>query len=145
MSSTAEMQAVPFKRGQKVRVVDDLPGVPAGTTGKISLANGFYWIRYWVRFSNGAVVGHVDHDKLVRSKDYERFLVARDREAIEAEKAAELAALEAERKATEEPTTDADSGAEAGDTGSGDVVVNGVTVPASFLEKAAAARARLGA
>jgi hypothetical protein len=157
--STAELQAVALKRGQKVRLVDDLPGVPAGTQGKVSVANGFTWLRYWVRFNNGMVVGHVDHEKLVRAKDYERFLAARDREGIEADKAAELAALEAERAASETPaeTSDGAGGAGgageadgAGDAGGsavggGDAVVNGVTVPASFLEKAAAARARLGA
>jgi hypothetical protein len=151
--STAELQAVALKRGQKVRLVDDLPGVPAGTQGKVSVANGFTWLRYWVRFNNGMVVGHVDHEKLVPAKDYERFLAARDREAIEADKAAELAALEAERAASETPaeTSDGAGGAgEAGEAGGsavggGDAVVNGVTVPASFLEKAAAARARLGA
>jgi hypothetical protein len=140
MSSTAEMQARTYKRGQKVKVVEDLPGVPAGTAGKISVANGFTWIRYWVRFENGAVVGHVDHDKLVRSKDYERFLVARDREAIEAEKASEQAALDAERKAAE---ADADSGGD--EAGSGDVVVNGVTIPPYLLDRSASARTRLGA
>ena len=140
MSSTAEMQARTYKRGQKVKVVEDLPGVPAGTAGKISLANGFTWIRYWVRFENGAVVGHVDHDKLVRSKDYDRFLVAREREAIEAEKAAEQAALEAEHQAA-----DAGAEADAGEAGSGDVVVGGVTIPPYLLERSASARTRLGA
>ena len=108
MPSTAELQASTYKRGQKVKVVVDLPGVPAGTAGKISLANGFAWTRYWVRFANGAVVGHIDHGKLVRSKDYGRFLLARDREAIEAEKAALSAAVEAERAASEEPSAAAD-------------------------------------
>jgi hypothetical protein len=148
MPSTVELQAATYKRGQKVRLVDDLPGVPAGTTGKISLANGFTWIRYWVRFANGEVVGHVDHGKLVRSKDYERFLVAREREAVEAEKAAELAALEAERAAAEGPSgadaPDSDEAAASDDASSDDVVVNDVTIPASLFEKAAAARARLG-
>ena len=105
MPSTPELQASTYKRGQKVKVVDDLPGVPAGTAGKIALANGFAWRRYWVRFANGVVLGHIDHGKLVRSKDYERFLVARDREAIEAaeaEEAAALAAMEAERAASED-------------------------------------------
>lgn len=140
MSSTAEMQARTYKRGQKVKVVEDLPGVPAGTAGKISLANGFTWIRYWVRFENGAVVGHVDHEKLVRSKDYERFLVAREREAVEAEKASEQAALEAEQKAAE---VGPDSGGD--EAGSSDVVVNGVTVPPYLLDRSASARTRLGA
>ena len=118
MPSTAELQASTYKRGQKVKVVDDLPGVPAGTAGKISLANGFAWTRYWVRFANGAVVGHIDHGKLVRSKDYERFLVARDREAIEAaaaEEAAALAAMEAESAASAEAASaTSDGGAESG-------------------------------
>ena len=138
MPTTAEMQATTYKRGQKVRLLDDLPGVPAGTTGKISLANGFTWIRYWVRFENGMVVGHVDHEKLVRAKDYERFLVARDREAVEAEKAAERAALEAEQNTAEAPDEIA-----AATGGTGDVVVNGVTVPPYLLERSASARTRL--
>ena len=141
MPTTAELQANTYKRGQKVRLLDDLPGVPAGTSGKISLANGFAWIRYWVRFSNGMVVGHVDHEKLVRAKDYERFLVAREREAIEVEKAAEQAALEAERKAAEAPD---EAAAAAGGDGGGDVVVNGVTIPPYLLERSASARTRLG-
>lgn len=140
MPTTAEMQAVPYKRGEKVKLVADLPGVPAGTDGKVSVANGFAWNRYWVRFDNGAVVGHVDHHDLVRVKDYERFLIAREREQLEAERAAEQAATEAEHAEAEAlPATTA------GGDGAGDVVINGVTIPASFLEKSAAARARLGA
>ena len=138
MPTTAEMQANTYKRGQKVRILDDIPGVPAGTRGKISLANGFTWTRYWVRFDNGMVVGHVDHEKLVRAKDYERFLMAREREAIEAEMAAEQAALEAEQSEAEAPDEVA---AAAG--GSGDFVVNGVTIPPYLIERSASARARL--
>ncbi len=123
MPSTPELQASTYKRGQKVKVVDDLPGVPAGTAGKIALANGFAWRRYWVRFANGVVLGHIDHGKLVRSKDYERFLVARDREAIEAaeaEEAAALAAVEAERVASEEgDSATGDGGADTGAESSG--------------------------
>ena len=39
----------------------DLPDVPAGTEGRILLANGFNWLRYRVAFSNGAEVGDLDH------------------------------------------------------------------------------------
>lgn len=140
MPSTTEMQAVPYKRGQRVRVVDELPGVPEGTEGKVSVANGFAWIRYWVRFENGMVVGHVDHHKLVRSKDYERFLVAREREEQEAQLAAEQAAQQAEAQAVDGAATGREAAA-----GSGDVVVNGVTVPPYLLERSASARTRLGA
>ena len=135
--STAELQAAPFKRGTKVRLVDDIPGYPAGTEGKVAVANGFEWIRYWIRFPDGKAVGHIDHHCLVKRKDYDAFLVAREREAIEAEAAAEAAASAA---------------AEAGESGGGgeaaaggSVVVNGVTVPQRLLDMSAAARARLGA
>ena len=64
MPSTAELQASTYKRGQKVKVVVDLPGVPAGTAGKISLANGFAWTRYWVRFANGVVIRFCFKDHL---------------------------------------------------------------------------------
>ena len=95
MPTTAELQGRTYKRGEKVRLLDDIPGYPAGSIGKIGVANGMTWKRYWVRFPDGNAVGHVDHGLLVRAKDYDQFLVARDREAIEAEKAAELAAEQA--------------------------------------------------
>jgi hypothetical protein len=39
--------------GDKVRSLGDLDGVPAGTEGKVILANGFSWLRYRVLFTNG--------------------------------------------------------------------------------------------
>ena len=39
--------------GDRVRAVVDLPDVPAGTTGKVILADGLSWLRYTVRFANG--------------------------------------------------------------------------------------------
>ena len=50
-----------LKMGDKVRATEDLHGVPAGTTGKVILANGFNWHRYRVLFENGAEVGDLDH------------------------------------------------------------------------------------
>ena len=49
-----------LRLGDKVRATVDLPGVPAGTSGKIILANGFNWLRYRVRFENGAEVADLD-------------------------------------------------------------------------------------
>lgn len=52
------------------RVVNtvDLPGVPAGTRGKVILKNGFSWIRYRVLFDiggpNGLDVGSLNRDVL---------------------------------------------------------------------------------
>ena len=139
--TTSQLQARTLKRGEKVRLVSGLPGVPQGTEGKVAMANGFTWNRYWVRLVDGRVVGHIDHDDLVRTKDYERYLVARDREADEAEQAA-LAAAEA-ADAAPAGSVPAD-GADA-DGGSGEAVVNGVPVPAYLLQRSADARSRLGA
>ena len=136
MPTTAELQGRTYKRGEKVRLLEDIPGYPAGSTGKIGVANGMTWKRYWVRFPDGNAVGHVDHNVLVRAKEYDQFLVARDREAIEAEKAAELAAAEAAAN----PTAGGGGGGAASGAG---VEVNGVFIDQSWLDKSAAARARL--
>lgn len=136
--TTAELQADPYTRGTKVRLVDDIPGYPAGSKGKIAVANGFAWQRYWVRFADGESVGHIDHDSLVKAKDYDRFLVQREREAIEAEAAAEAAAAAAE-------AGDDGSGGGGGAAAAGGVEVNGVTIPQRLLDMSAAARTRLGA
>ena len=133
--TTAQLQARTLKRGARVRLVSGLPGVPQGTEGKVAMANGFTWNRYWVRLVDGRVVGHIDHRDLVHTKDYERYLIARDREAEEAEQA------EAEAAGPQgEPV-----GAAGADSSSGEAVVNGVTSPAYLLQRSADARARLGA
>ncbi len=132
VTTTAELQGQTYKRGQKVRLVDAVAGHPSGSKGKIAIANGMTWKRYWVRFPDGTAAGHVDHDSLVRAKDYDNFLVLREREAIEAENAAEDAA-------------NAPASAPAAQAAEGDgVVVNGVTIPQLLLDRAAAARVRLG-
>lgn len=136
--TTSQLQARTLKRGERVRLVSELPGVAQGTEGKVAMANGFTWNRYWVRLVDGRVVGHIDHESLVRTKDYERYLVARDREADEAELAA-LAAAEAVAAGPEDGPAD-DAAAD-----SGEAVVNGVAVPAYLLQRSADARARLGA
>lgn len=53
-----------LKLGDRVRTTVDLDGVPAGTEGKVILANGFNWQRYRVLFDNGAEVGTLDHRHL---------------------------------------------------------------------------------
>ncbi len=140
--SSQQMQTHTLKRGEKVRFVSDLPGLPQGTAGKVALANGFTWNRYWVRLQDGRVVGHIDHEHLIRSKDYERYLHAKTSEQQEAELAAQLAAEQADKQAAAE-SSDETSGSTAGK--STELVVNGVTVPAYLLQRSADARARLGA
>ena len=138
--TTAQLQARTLKRGEKVRLVAGLPGVPEGAQGKVAMANGFTWNRYWVRLVDGRVVGHIDHGDLVRTRDYERFLVARDREAVEAEEAARRAA-----EAAADPSAGAGDAEAAAGGDSGEAVVNGVAVPAYLLQRSADARTRLGA
>ena len=43
-----------------VRSTADITGVPVGSEGKIILANGFNWLRYRVRFTNGLEIGDLD-------------------------------------------------------------------------------------
>ena len=136
VSTTAELQGLTYKRGEKVRLLDDIPGYPAGSTGKIGIANGMTWKRYWVRFPDGNAVGHVDHGLLVRARDYDRFLVAREREAIEAEKAA--------AEAAEVAAAGGGTGGGGEAAAAGGVEVNGVMVPQLLLDRSAAARTRLG-
>jgi len=53
--------------GDKVKSTVDLDGVPAGTEGKILLANGFNWQRYRVLFVNCVEMGDLDHRNIEAS------------------------------------------------------------------------------
>ena len=53
-----------LRLGDKVRATVDLPGVAAGTEGKVILANGFNWQRYRVLFVDGSELGDLDHRHL---------------------------------------------------------------------------------
>lgn len=54
----------------KVVAAVDLPGVPAGTPGKVTLVNGFRWTRYRVYFENGADIGSLDRSQLSLRSDW---------------------------------------------------------------------------
>ena len=61
-----------LKLGDRVAASIDLPSdddvrVPAGTEGKVILANGFNWQRYRVLFDNGGELGDLDHRHLTPS------------------------------------------------------------------------------
>ena len=56
----------------KVVAAEDLPGVPAGTPGKVTLKNGFRWIRYRVIFENGADIGSLDRAQLALPEEWEQ-------------------------------------------------------------------------
>ncbi len=120
-----------FRRGDSVKTLDALPGVPKGATGRVYLVDGFAWTRYRVLFSNGVDVGSIDGSALARPKDYEDALVRREQAAQADETAATAGA-------------DGDGDAAAAGAG-GDKTVNGVVVPALLLDRSKRARERLAA
>lgn len=66
-----------FDRHAKVVAAVDLPGVPAGTPGKVYLVNGVTWKRYRVAFQNGVELGSLDGTVLVSRDEW----AARQRES----------------------------------------------------------------
>ena len=57
----ADEQQRAFRVKDRVEAVDDeLPGVPAGTPGRVIEVSGLTWIRYRVEFENGKEVNLVD-------------------------------------------------------------------------------------
>ena len=120
-------RTLPIKRFKKVVATVDLPGVPEGTIGKVRVANGFTWYRYWVDFDNGVCMGQVSHEHLCHEGDWGRFQLDR---------------AEAERRALE-----ALEAPEASDEGDGPVEVaagNRFGVPEHLLQRSSDARTRLG-
>jgi hypothetical protein len=126
----AALSDTEFRRNEQIVALQDLPGVPAGTAGKVELVNGLTWMRYRVKFDNGVDRGTIDGTYLARPDDYER---RRGELADQAARAAEAADAAA--------GGDGDAVADAGDG----KVVNGVTVPARLLEMSKRARERLAA
>ena len=119
----------PFKRGERVMLVTPIPGRSAGEHGKVKLVAGFDdWKRYWVRFSDGQLVGSVDHSDLVRPAMYQQW---QEHKAAEAERAAAAAT------AAESPAAVESSG-----RGGGGIADQ---IPADLLERSRAAKARLTA
>ncbi len=120
-------RTLPIKRFRKVVATVDLPGVPEGTIGKVRVANGFTWYRYWVDFDNGVRMGQVSHEHLCHEGDWGRFQIDR---------------AEAERRALE-----ALEAPEASGEGDGHVEVaagNRFGVPEHLLQRSSDARTRLG-
>ena len=58
--ATPHQDQLDLRIGDRVKATVDLIGVPAGTEGKVILANGFNWQRYRVLFANGAELGDLD-------------------------------------------------------------------------------------
>lgn len=121
----ARIVSIELKRHDKVRANVDLPGVPAGTLGKVLVVSGVSWVRYRVLFENGVEHGLLDGRHLVRPKDF----IPLD-ERVEEEAA----------EATVDGVADDGAGAAAG--GAAD---NAFGVPPHLLERSKKARERLAA
>jgi hypothetical protein len=117
-----------LRKGAKVVARTAMRDVPEGTTGKVSMVTGLTWIRYWVRFDNGVSLGSIDRTRLATPEQWQRFL-AGDEEA-----ASTGGSVEASEDA--EATGEADAG--------GVTTPNGTFVPQKHIDRAKAARARLG-
>ena len=113
-----------FKRHEKVVANIDLPGVPAGTPGKVLLPTGLTWFRYRVLFANGIERGQLDQRHLVRPKDF----VPVDERVEEEVVAADGAAADGD-----------------GDAPAAAAADNPFGVPAHLLERSKRARERLTA
>lgn len=123
MAKTVDL-STRIRAGAKVRATTDLPGVPQGTNGKVAMSNGITWKRYWVRFENGELLSHVDHDKIVLSRAWDQFFLEQE--------AAAAAAV-------------AGSGAGGSETsGGGEAADNAFGVPQYLLDRTSAALERLG-
>jgi hypothetical protein len=85
-----------FRRKEKVVAVDELPGVPAGTEGKVYYEAGITWFRYHVAFENGVSLSNVDGNALVTLKDWKI-------DQAEIERAARIAEAKARRAAEPAP------------------------------------------
>lgn len=118
-----------LRRKERVAAAVDMPGIPAGTPGKVIMVAGFEWIRYWVRFENGVVRGSISRDKLARPGEP----VGAEREALQAAAAAPVAA------------SNGDAGEAGGAAASGEGIMHaGVLVPAHLLERSKNRRTALG-
>ena len=124
-----------LRRKDRVRAAVALRGVPEGTKGRVMVANGFTWPRYWVAFDNGVEMGSLGRDKLVPDAEWKAFLKEREAAATRALGAPDGAEAPAEGG-------DGDGGA-AGSSGGG-ATVNGVAVPQLLIDRTQAALTRLG-
>lgn len=120
---SAVLTPIALDRHQKVRAWVDLPGVPAGTPGKVLQVSGVTWIRYRVLFDNGQEHGLLDG----------RHIVARD-DFVPVEDRVEVEPVEA---------TVAEGPADAGAADGG--ADNPFGVPAHLIERSKAAKARRAA
>jgi len=112
----------------RVVAASDLPGIPAGTNGRVTFVQGFTWIRYWVRWENGELRGSMNRKVLATPGEWRRLEERRAQ------------GLDDEDDASGAGGGDGDGGGEALEAGA---VINGVSIPAMLLERSKTRRALL--
>lgn len=120
---SARIASIELKRHEKVRANVDLPGVPAGTLGKVLVVSGVTWMRVRVLFENGVEQGLLDGRHLVRPGDFVPLDQRVETEAVVAT---------VDGTPDEGPTADGSGAAD-----------NAFGVPSHLLERAKQARERL--
>jgi hypothetical protein len=125
---TDVLTPIDLKRHAKVRANIDMPGVPAGTPGKVLQVTGLTWRRYRVLFDNGVEIGLLDGRHLVKPKEF----------------------VPVDQRVAVAPTAGTGGGAggeaaAAADGEGGGAADNAFGVPAHLLERAKRARERLTA
>lgn len=127
MAKQAPTLDTPFRRGEKVLTTQPVGARPAGSKGKVKLVNGFGpWLRYWVRFDDGELIGQVDHNDLVRPQQLQDWHDRAEAQALAAESAT---------------SADAAPAAEAAPDGGGGGAAS--LIPEHILERSRQAKARL--
>jgi hypothetical protein len=116
--------------GDKVVAVKPVGAIPEGTRGRIKVADGFGWIRYWVAWETGEWTGSVDAGSVVAADRLETYRAAQ-------------AAVSAQAATPAQPSG-APSGGD-GATGSGGGDAGDGRVPEHLLERARLARERKAA
>lgn len=124
---TSTETSTEYKRGTRVVLANDIPGVPEGTHGKLGRALGFGLKRYRVSFDNQVEVMSVVHNILVPEKEWPSFLKSRTEQAA---KQARIAAAQA-RIAAEQAEAVAASMAEADATAAGAKASDVTAAPAA--------------
>ena len=117
------LEAIDLDRHDKVRANIDLPGVPAGTKGKVLQKTGVTWIRYRVLFDNKVEIGLLDGRHLVKPKEF----------------------IPVDQRVAKEVVVATDGAADDGDAGEAVAADNAFGVPSHLLERSKKARERLTA
>jgi hypothetical protein len=122
--------------GDKVVAVKPIGAIPEGTRGRIKVADGFGWIRYWVAWETGEWMGSVDAASVVGA------------DRLDAYRTAQAAALAQAATRAAQPAGAAaagDAAGEEGGAGGGAAPAGDGRVPEHLLERARLARERKAA